>query len=116
MTRKEYLEIADKAYCDERIDADSYDAALKLMEEFVEEEEYKVERVKDEYQAVRLNGYTNTWSAFEKLITDCNTYYIFENDIWGDETCYVVAHQKNLEPICETFDDIVTALKDEEII
>ena len=76
----------------------------------------KIETVEDKYQAVRLDGYTNTWSAFEKLITDDDTYYIFENDVWGDETCYVVTHQENLEPICETYDDIVTALKDEEII
>lgn len=78
---------------------------------------YRIEIVKDEYQAVRLDGYTNTWSAFEKLITeDGREYIIFENDVWGDETCYVVTHQENLEPICETYDDIVTALEDEEII
>ena len=78
---------------------------------------YRIEIVKDEYQVVRLDGYTNTWSAFEKLITeDGREYIIFENDVWGDETCYVVTHQENLEPICETYDDIVTALKDEEII
>ena len=77
---------------------------------------YRIERVKNEYQAVRLDGYTNTWSAFEKLITDYNTYYIFENDIWGDETCYVVTRQENLEPVCATYDDIVTALEDEDII
>lgn len=82
----------------------------------MENENYRVETVKDDYQAVRLDGYTNTWSAFEKLITDDDTYYIFENDVWGDETCYVVTHQENLEPICETYDDIVTALEDEEII
>lgn len=116
MTRKEYLEKVHKAYCEGRIDADDYDSAMKLMKELVEDEEYKIERVKDEYQAVRLDGYTNTWSAFEKLITDCNTYYIFENDVWGDETCYVVAHQESLRPICDTYDDIETALKDEEII
>lgn len=79
-------------------------------------ENYRVEAVEDEYQAVRLDEYTDTWSAFEKLITDDDTYYIFENDFWGDETCYVVTHQENLEPICETYDDIVTALEDEEII
>lgn len=78
---------------------------------------YRIEIVKDEYQVVRLDGYTNTWSAFEKLITeDGREYIIFENDVWGDETCYVVTHQENLEPICETYDDIVTALEDEEII
>ena len=78
---------------------------------------YRIEEVKDEFQAVRLAGYTNTWSAFEKLITeDGREYIIFENDVWGDETCYVVTHQESLEPICETYDDIVTALEDEEII
>ena len=78
---------------------------------------YRIETVKDEYQSVRLDGYTNTWSAFEKLITeDGREYIIFENDVWGDETCYVVTHQENLEPICETYDDIVIALEDEEII
>lgn len=106
MMRKEYLKIAHKAYCEGRINADTYDAALKLAEEFTE----------DEYQGVRLDGYTNTWSAFDKLITDDDIYYIFENDVWGDETWYVVTRQKNLEPICETYDDIETALKDEGII
>ena len=61
------------------IDADTYDATLMLMEEFVEDEKYEVERVKDEYQAVRLDGYTNTWSAFEKLITNYDTYYILQS-------------------------------------
>lgn len=41
MTRKEYLEAANKAYCEGRIDADTYDATLMLMKEFVEDEEYE---------------------------------------------------------------------------
>lgn len=83
---------------------------------------YRIERVKDEYQAVRLAGYTNTWSAFEKLITeDGREYIIFENDVWGDETfCVVMGRYIEgtypFEPICETYDDIVTALEDEGII
>jgi len=82
---------------------------------------YKIEEVKDEYQSIRLYGYTNTWSAFEKLITDKGeTYYIFENDVWGDETRYVVMFQDKehayLEPVCDTYDDVVTALEDEGII
>ena len=41
-----------------------------------------------------------------------------ENDYWGDETSLLVCtiEDNDIQVICETFDDIETALSDEEII
>ena len=41
-----------------------------------------------------------------------------ENDEWGDETCLLICtfEDDDVQVICETFDDIETALSDEEII
>lgn len=74
--------------------------------------------VKTEYQGIEIPGYYNTWSAFEKAKVSDKTYYIMENDEWGDETCLLVCtfEDDDVQVICETFDDIETALKDEDII
>lgn len=61
--------------------------------------------------SVKINGYTNTWSEFDSY----GIYHIMENDIYGDETCYLVVDEQ-LNVICETYDDIITALEDEGII
>lgn len=75
-------------------------------------------KVKTEYQGVTIHGYYNTWSAFEKAKVGDKTYYIMENDEWGDETCLLVCtfEDDDVQVICETFDDIETALKDEDIV
>lgn len=81
--------------------------------------DYNVENVKnDEEQSVEIDGYTDTWSAFEKVETDDTTYYIYENDKWGDMTCYLVVGYADGMPIVvyETYDNIVQCLIDEEII
>ena len=75
-------------------------------------------KVKTEYQGVKIPGYTNRWSAFEKAKVGDKTYYIMENDEWGDETCLLVCTFENgdVQVICETLDNIEIALEDEGII
>ena len=75
-------------------------------------------KVKTEYQGVTIPDYTDTWSAFEKAKVGDKTYYIMENDVWGDETCLLVCTFENgdVQVICETLDNIEIALEDEGII
>ena len=75
-------------------------------------------KVKTEYQEVTIPDYTDTWSAFEKAKVGDKTYYIMENDVWGDETCLLVCtfEDDDVQVICETFDNIEIALEDEGII
>ena len=72
----------------------------------------------DEEQSVEIEGYTGKWSAFEKLITENATYYIYENDRYGDSTWYLVVGYADGMPIevYETYDNIIQCLMDEEII
>ena len=68
-------------------------------------------------QNIRIPNYYNTWSAIDSLtvrIGDENpiTYYLMENDRYGDETFYLVVTE-DLKTIYETFDDIETCLRDE---
>lgn len=74
--------------------------------------------VEAEYQGIKIPNYTNTWSAFDKAVVDNKTYYIMENDVWGDETWYLVCTFENneIQVICETYDNIEDALTDEGII
>ena len=80
----------------------------------------------------KVKGYTNRWSIIDTL----DNYALLENNTYGDETCYLVVkldekpvtlpYKKkdgtyvNLPTInnvvCETFDDIQTALEDEGIM
>ena len=75
-------------------------------------------KVKTEYQGGKIPDYYNTWSAFEKAKVGDKTYYIMENDVWGDETCLLVCTFENgdVQVICETLDNIEIALEDEGII
>jgi hypothetical protein len=76
----------------------------------------------------RVNGYTNRWS----VIDEYHGYALLENNTYGDETCYLVVKQyakvedktytkRNgekitlptiMETVCETYDDLHTALED----
>lgn len=79
----------------------------------------------------KVTGYYNRWS----IIDTYDKYALLENEIYGDETCLLVVEKdkyemrkyKNktgevfelptfTEVICETFDDIETALCDAGII
>ena len=76
----------------------------------------------------KVEGYRNRWS----VIDEYKNYALLENCTWGDETCYLVVAKsckienkkyKNqagevymlptiADVICETYDDIQTALED----
>lgn len=80
----------------------------------------------------RVNGYTNKWS----VIDSAYGYSLLENNKYGDETCYLVVRNtviikdkeytkrngdKVILPtinsvVCETYEDLITALVDEGII
>lgn len=64
---------------------------------------------------IKIEGYSNKWSAIDQMVVNFNQYYLMENNTYGDETCYLVIDSNN-KVICETFDDLYTALKDESII
>ena len=72
----------------------------------------------DEEQSVEIEGYTGRWSAFEKLETADSIYYIYENDRYGDLTCFLVVRWADGMPIevYETYDSINQCLMDEGII
>ena len=74
--------------------------------------------VHDEKQHERFSEYIGSWGAFEKLDLGDATYYIYEHNKYGDETCYLVVKYINDMPIdiYETYDNIIECLIDEEII
>lgn len=65
-----------------------------------------------EKQNIKIEGYIGKWSAIDSYK---NKYFIMEHNYYGDETCYLVI-DKNNKVICETYDDIITALEDLELI
>lgn len=69
-----------------------------------------------EFQNVKVEGYFGKWSAFDKYkkFNDVS-YYILENNIYGDETCYLIVREDGFL-IGETFDDIITGLEDYGVI
>lgn len=80
----------------------------------------------------RVRDYSNRWS----IIDTHEKWALLENCTWGDETCYLVVPMEQeitmrkyrrgdgsiveLPTIdlitCETYDDIITALEDEDLI
>jgi len=72
----------------------------------------------DKEQNVRFSEYIGRWSAFEGLELDGATYYIYESNRYGDETCYLVVKYIDNMPIdiYETYDGLIQCLIDEDII
>lgn len=80
----------------------------------------------------RVKGYTNRWSVIDTY----RGYALLENCTYGDETCYLVVKLEQqpvtlpykkkdgtfvnlptiFEVVCETYDGIETALKDEGLV
>lgn len=74
-------------------------------------------KVIDKLQNIQIPNYYYTWSAIDSLTVRIGneapvTYYLMENDKYGDETFYLVVTE-DLKTIYETFDDIETCLRDE---
>lgn len=63
-----------------------------------------------ELNGIRIDGYYNTWSEIDRV----EDYRLMENDVYGDETFYLVI-DASLKVITQTYDDINTALHDCEI-
>lgn len=81
--------------------------------------DFKIEEALDlgKMQGIKLPDYYNTWSATDSLTVSIDgkepvTYYLMENDEYGDETFYLVVTE-DLKTIYETFDGIETCLRDE---
>ena len=64
---------------------------------------------------IKVKGYTNTWYIIDREVINFKQYYLLENEVYGDETCWLVT-DKDFNVITETFDDIETALEDCEVI
>lgn len=64
---------------------------------------------------IKVKGYINTWYIIDREVINFKQYYLLENEVYGDETCWLVT-DKNFNVIAETFDDIETALEDCEVI
>ena len=60
---------------------------------------------------MKIKNYFGTWS----IIDTFKNYHLLEHAYYGDETCYLVV-DSNYNVICETYDDIKTALKDKGLI
>lgn len=75
---------------------------------------------------IKIEGRIGTWYEIDRLTHDGETYVLFESEDFGDETEAIVIKYtddrtrdgeipKSYE-ICTTYDDIETALEDEEIL
>lgn len=80
----------------------------------------------------RISGYTGRWGIIDKVKVNDVTYFLMENNIYGDETCYVVVTNESMGMgyikscdeylpkfnivVCETYDGLLQALLDEDII
>lgn len=69
----------------------------------------------EELKEIEIPNYFETWSSIDSMKVNGKTYYLMENDVYGDETFYLVI-TPDFEHIFETFDDIETCLIDEGII
>jgi hypothetical protein len=76
----------------------------------------------DGLESIQIKGYRNTWSAVDDLETEqFGKVFLMENDVYGDETCYLVVNEdgerlqdKNGVDISETFDDLETWYDDNQ--
>lgn len=65
----------------------------------------------EERKDIKLEGYKGKWYAIDEVIYNGEHYYLMEHSTYGDETCALIINEKN-EVICETYDDIITALEE----
>ena len=70
----------------------------------------------EKLNSIKIPGYTNKWSAIDHMEVNGTDYYMFENDIYGDETWYLVTSNINDGPFYETYDNIETCLRDEGVL
>lgn len=61
----------------------------------------------------KVKGYNGWWSEIDEY----QDYMLLEHCTYGDETCSLVVRKDNpQEVICETFEDIISALEEEGIL
>lgn len=75
---------------------------------------------------IKIEGRIGTWYEIDHLNHSGKTYVLFESEQYGDEASAIVIDYTDertkdgeipkSHEICETFDDIETALEDEEIL
>ena len=99
---------------------ENYNFVIPVDEvEFDEEEEETLENVK-------LEDYEGTWYEIDRKDVLNLTYILFESEDFGDETGHLVIEytdERNSEgeipekyEICETFDDLETALEENDLL
>lgn len=67
------------------------------------------------FDGIEIPGYYDTWYAIDAIVVNGKTYYLMENEGWGDETGLVVTTE-DFSEIYDTYDDIETCLIDEGIL
>lgn len=65
----------------------------------------------EERKDIKLKGYIGKWYAIDETLYNGEHYYLMEHCTYGDETFALVIDSNN-EVICETYDDIITALEE----
>lgn len=68
-----------------------------------------------ELESIKIPGWRNTWSSIDVYDVGNKRYFLMENDVYGDETNYLVI-TPDFKEIYETYDDIETALRDEGLL
>ena len=64
---------------------------------------------------IKIKGYRGTWYVIDSHITSQGTVYLLESEQWGDEVEALLVFAGGTV-IGETYDDIITACEDYNII
>jgi hypothetical protein len=64
---------------------------------------------------IKLPNHIGTWYEIDSIKTDTAEYYLLQSEQYGDEAAAVVVNAAG-EELCETFDDIETALEELDLL
>lgn len=67
---------------------------------------------------LKVPGYRGRWYEIDRMRVGAITYVLLEHCTYGDETCGLVIKllsDSGFELVCETYDDVKTALEDEGV-
>ncbi len=63
-------------------------------------------------RGIEIDGYIDTWGAIDIY----KEFALMEHDEYGDQTCYLVINRFTKQVICETYDGLITALDNENLL
>ena len=64
---------------------------------------------------ITIDNYIGTWYVIDELIVNGTKYLLLEHEEYGEDTCHLLVDNE-FNVLCETFDDILTSLVDNDII